>query len=427
MTLRFKKCSRLRRSIRRTLCALFTLTQSGSLVAATLPDILESNLLQVGVINSPVGDTIGRTGYQGENIALAKGFADYLGVSLNVRHFYHYDELQDALAEGLIDVAAPLSVPYILPPAYTTGPVFQQRTQRVIGQPESASDCHEDHSALPAAPVESIVKKVAARSVPCAVLPEQWLKQLQLHTHQPLETKPVPATLPHQWTLMANTQLLRAALFDFTHRSRVNHSLTLALSLPAATQRLNGPLPTRQFIDDSQPHLELLKNTFSFSGQTFPWYLLAAIHYADRQLAIGDKSASTTPPAPFRMPLSMTTPLALERPFSQQALVQALDAYLSEISRKLPARLRSPDKQLVMLAAYVLGQEHMQDAIYLTQQNGAEPFLWANIKQQTTLLATPDSYQKTRYGYANGPLAVRYVDWVMHFSDTLQLLEEQNK
>ena len=80
-----------------------------------------------------------------------------------------------------------------------------------------------------------------------------------------------------------------------------------------------------------------------------------------------------------------------------------------------------------MLAAYVLGQEHMQDAIYLTQQNGAEPFLWANIKQQTTLLATPDSYQKTRYGYADGPLAVRYVDWVMHFSDTLQLLEKQNQ
>lgn len=136
MTLRFKKCSRLRRSIRRTLCALFALTQSGSLVAATLPDILESNQLRVGVINSPVGDTIGRTGYQGENIALAKGFADYLGVSLNVRHFYHYVELQDALEEGLIDVAAPLSVPDNLPSVYTTGPVFQQRPQLVIGLPE---------------------------------------------------------------------------------------------------------------------------------------------------------------------------------------------------------------------------------------------------------------------------------------------------
>ncbi|TPV62028.1 hypothetical protein FJ444_01815 [Aestuariibacter sp. GS-14] len=394
--------------------------------ARTIPDILTSNQLSVGVINSPVGGNIGRTGYQGENIALAKGFADYLEVTLFIRHFYNHDELEQALQNDEIDIAAPLFTPETLNDKFATGPVFQHRPQVRLMLSEQSKPCVMASDILRDTPVETMLPKLVQQQEACVVLPEKWLQPLTPQPHLNMITLPTSDTLPHQWLIKREATLLRAALFDFTHRSRVNGSLAIALTKPAPFNDLSGPLPTRQFIADTQTHISALKTAFSYPGQTFPWHLLAAISYADHMLTTKDRNEGAGVLEPFTLPPAMATPLALTRPYTQAQLVQALDTYLAELSRKLPAKLQLPDKQMIMVAAYVLGLDHLTDAIWLTQQQGADPFLWANVKQQVALLHAPNVYQTTRHGYANGPLAVHYVEWVNHFSDTLQLLENQN-
>ncbi len=410
----------------RTCCVFITLTQSGSLAASTLPEILESNQLRVGVINSPVTDTIGRTGYQGENIALAKGFADYLGVQITIRHFYQQDAIQQALTDNSIDIASPLVIPDTVPKGLTTGPVFQQRKQIQLSLANNTTACTQRRLNLSTQSVENALQSLGQQTKHCVIVPQRWFTRLTHLVGSDLAAHPVAEQLPHQWLLSENSTALRAALFDFSHRSRVNGSLPLALTPQEILHSLEGPLPTRRFIGHSLLHLNTIKDAFSFPGQTYPWHVLAAISYADNVLAGTQPHTEGNPLAPFIMPVSMTTPLALERPYTQPQLVQALDTYLATLSRKLPAKLQQPDKRPILLAAYALGLEHVTDAIALTQQRGADPFLWANVKQQVALLHSPDVYQNTRYGYANGPMAVRYVDWVTHFSDTLQALEGQN-
>lgn len=412
--------------MKRACCVLAALTQSSSLIASTLPEILESNELRVGVINSPVADTIGRTGYQGENIALAKGFADYLGVQITVRHFYQQGTLQQALENNSIDIASPLVVPDTVPMGLTTGPIFQHRKQIQVNLPTNTAPCTPTRLNLNEESVETALQHLGQQTKSCVILPQRWFTQLKPLVGNHLSEHPVAEHMPHQWLLSETSTALRAALFDFSHRSRVNGSLPLALTPQTILRALEGPLPTRQFIAHSQQHINTIKATFSFPGQTYPWHVLAAISYADNILTGTRPLAESNPLAPFVMPENMTTPLSLERPYSQSQLVQALDSYLATLSRKLPAKLQQPDKRLILLAAYVLGLEHLTDAIALTQQRGAAPFLWANVKQQVALLHSPDVYQNTRYGYANGYMAVKYVDWVTHFSDTLQVLEKQN-
>ena len=93
--------------------------------------------------------------------------------------------------------------------------------------------------------------------------------------------------------------------------------------------------------------------------------------------------------------------------------------YLLQMKNRLPDRISEPDLTWLGLAAYNIGLGHLEDARRLTEQNGANPDLWTDVREHLPLLAKQKWYSQTRFGYARGGEPVRYVDNIRRYFDIL--------
>jgi len=86
-----------------------------------------------------------------------------------------------------------------------------------------------------------------------------------------------------------------------------------------------------------------------------------------------------------------------------------------------------PDRLWFALAAYNVGWGHVEDARIITQQQGADPDKWLDVKQRLPLLRQKSVYQTTKYGYARGDEAVSYVENIRRYYDTLLWVDERQQ
>jgi membrane-bound lytic murein transglycosylase F len=98
--------------------------------------------------------------------------------------------------------------------------------------------------------------------------------------------------------------------------------------------------------------------------------------------------------------------------------------YLRSLLDTLPAAIPEPDRTWMALAAYNIGLNHLQDARWLTKEQGANPDRWADVEQRLPLLEDPWWYRKTRFGYAPGYVAVQYVNRIRVYYRILRHLRQ---
>ncbi len=99
--------------------------------------------------------------------------------------------------------------------------------------------------------------------------------------------------------------------------------------------------------------------------------------------------------------------------------------YFASIKRKIPERIPEPDRSWMALASYNVGFGHLEDARILAQGDGANPDKWAEIKKYLPLLQQKEWYKQTRYGYARGREPVRYVENIRSYYDILVWIDER--
>ena len=93
--------------------------------------------------------------------------------------------------------------------------------------------------------------------------------------------------------------------------------------------------------------------------------------------------------------------------------IEAGVKYLQTLSRQFPyGRLR--DRLALILASYVIGPGHVEDAQRLALALGYDPHCWAeSMEEVLPLLEDPRYRQRTLYGFAQGRHAVQYVNAVL--------------
>ena len=92
----------------------------------------------------------------------------------------------------------------------------------------------------------------------------------------------------------------------------------------------------------------------------------------------------------------------------------------------IPERIPQPDRTWFALASYNVGWGHVNDARIITEQEGASPDKWADVKKRLPLLIKKRYYRQTKYGYARGDVAVKYVDNIRRYYDALVWLDEND-
>lgn len=94
--------------------------------------------------------------------------------------------------------------------------------------------------------------------------------------------------------------------------------------------------------------------------------------------------------------------------------------YLKNIKRRLPKDIAEPDLTWFAMAAYNVGMGHLEDARVITERQGGDPHLWADVMERLPLLQKSKYYQNTRYGFARGSEPVTYVQNIRHYYSILQ-------
>ncbi|MCW8930655.1 MAG: membrane-bound lytic murein transglycosylase MltF [Gammaproteobacteria bacterium] len=95
-------------------------------------------------------------------------------------------------------------------------------------------------------------------------------------------------------------------------------------------------------------------------------------------------------------------------------------SYYAKLFKKLPKEVTGQDRVFFTLASYNLGYWHVRDAMKLTKQSGKDETKWINLRETLPLLRKKKWHKQTRFGYARGNEAVKYVENIRSYYDILK-------
>ncbi|MFH2047723.1 MAG: membrane-bound lytic murein transglycosylase MltF [Pseudomonadota bacterium] len=150
----------------------------------------------------------------------------------------------------------------------------------------------------------------------------------------------------------------------------------------------------------------------------FDWRLITAMAYQESRF---DPFAQSHAGAYGFMQITPETAfsLGLGSIFDPEQNIHAGVRYLNKLYKYY--RLKSkPDRLFISLAAYNIGQGHISDAMDLAILMKINPYSWASISKVLPLLSEQKYYSKAKFGYCRGSEAVNYVNQIMHYYEILK-------
>ncbi|GAB3030189.1 membrane-bound lytic murein transglycosylase MltF [Bowmanella dokdonensis] len=423
----------------------------------SLGEVLDQGVLKVGTLYGLTTYYTGPNGPEGFEYELAKGFADHLGVRLEIYPYYSlsqaFSQLEDAHLQLL---AAGLTATDERVARFRFGPPYQQVSQKLVfkqghERPRDTEDLSgnlivvadsshtdtlrqlkEQHPDL----AWQETNEMDAEELMEAVIAEQYdytitdsnILALMRRRHPELAigfTIQEPQRVA--WAMnREQDDSLFAALLDYFGGLQQSGLLAALEDKYFGHVRQFNYVDTRLFIRAVEQTLPRFRLWFEQHSGELDWRLLAAMAYQESHWDPRAKS-----PTGVRGLMMLTLPTAKElgvtsRLDAQQS-IRGGAQYLQDLIRRIPDRIQYPDRIWFALAAYNVGMGHLEDARVLTERQGGNPDLWVDVKARLPLLRQKKHYRMTRYGYARGDEAVTYVANIRRYYDTLVWLDDQGE
>ncbi len=154
------------------------------------------------------------------------------------------------------------------------------------------------------------------------------------------------------------------------------------------------------------------------------WQLLAAIGYQESHWRANAESHTGVKGL---MMLTQSTAKAMGISDREDPLqsIQGGAKYFSLVIDRIPERIQGEDRLSFALAAYNQGLGHLEDARVLTQRMGGNPDKWEDVRKYMPLLSKAQYYSKARHGYMRGWEPVAFVDNVLNYRKILAWHEKR--
>lgn len=420
------------------------------------PSVLDlvqgSGVLRVVTRNGPTTYYLGSEGPRGFEYELAKGFAESLGVQLQI---YSADRFEDILADLTARnadlAAAGLTVTDDRREIVRfTSPYREVRQELVYrlgrSRPTAPEDLVGKRLVVPAG--SSFVDTLRALAETTQGL--TWEEAASSDVEELLQRVvdgEIDYTVVDSNEFQIASQFhpeLRAA-FSLSDGDRLawalrddrDDSLYLAAQRYLARARDDGVLArideryydnehrldyvgTRRFLRHIETRLPKYRPHFERVARELglDWRLLAAVGYQESHW--NPKAVS---PTGVRGLMMLTQPTARQLGIKDRTdPVQSIEGggrYLVRVKKKIPERIRDPDRTWLALASYNVGFFHVEDARILTQMHGKNPDDWEHVREHLPLLAKKKWHTKVKRGYARGWEPVKYVDNIRSYYDIL--------
>lgn len=440
------------------LIALCT-TLAASRPPTALEQVLETGTLRVLSRNGPTTYYEGPHGRTGFEYVLLQGFADYLGVELEVIDEASLTTMLHRVATGQADLAAAgLSItPQRARKVLFTQP-YLEVTQQLIyrrgaPRPESIADLDGQLLVIGGSSHVERLRELKKQ------YPElSWQEQDNLEMIDLLE-------MVHRGEIDyaivdSNAYAINAQTFP---RAQVAFDLGRADQLGWAFPKITD----RTLFDKAQAYLQSLKETdelqllthefFDTSDRVstssallftrrletrlpnwqdtmqkvaeetgLDWQLLAAMSYQESHW---DPKARSHTGVRGLMMLTRTTAreLGIKNRLDPEQSIRGGAQYFKSLYDRIPERISEPDRTLLALAAYNVGMGHLEDARRLTQHLGDNPDLWEDVQKHLPKLAKRKYYSGLKHGYARGWEPVTYVNNIVKYRDIIAWHDQQEQ
>lgn len=422
---------------------------------SSLAQVLDTGVLKVGTTYGLTTYYNGATGPVGFEYELAEGFADYLGVKLEVFPYYNLDDLFPQLQNSHLDViAAGTSISPERYQSFKYGPGYQRVSEKLVFKQGkvwprkiqdlngellivSGSSHHESLLGLQQAyqalswqetddkDTEELLEMVLNEELEYTVADSNILALMRRRYPELAIGFSVSPEQDIAWAVNKDKDdSLLAALIEYFGIIQNNGSLAALEDKYFGHVKQFNYVDTREFIKASREVLPQFEPWFQQYSGDLDWRLLAAMSYQESHWR--PKAKSYTGVRGMMM-LTLTTAkeLGIVSRLDPEQSIKGGAKYLSKILKRIPDRITYPDRMWFALASYNIGLGHLEDARVLTERQGANPDMWVDVKIRLLQLRQKKYYKTTRYGYARGNEAVAYVDNIRRYYDTLVWLDEE--
>lgn len=430
-------------------------------VHTALSTLLERESLRVGTVYGAATFYNGAEGPQGFEYELLAGFADFLGVTLDLYPFYSYDVMLEQLEDGNLDIVATGdAITPLLTKRFDYGPAYQHVEQLLIYQAgttrprdleqldkpiitvsgSSQTQLLKERLNLPPtlqpsqrlittddSDSEELLQQVADGSIAYTVADSNRLA-LQRRRHPNLAVAlTLQENMPMAWALPLNQDdSVKAALIEYFGTVHQSGWFTVLEDKYFGHIRQFDYVDSRAFNASAETVLNEYKPLFQKYSGELDWRLIAAMSYQESHW---EPEAVSRTGVRGLMMLTMDTASDWnvdDRTDPEQS-IRGGSRYFASLLSRIPARISEPDRTWMAMAAYNVGMGHLEDARVLTQRQGGNPDLWVDVKRRLPQLRQKKYYRTTKYGYARGDEALQYVENIRRYYDSLVWLDEQGR
>ena len=406
-------------------------------------EIRQRRVLRVMLRNNAASYFIYRGELMGFEYDLARAFADYHDLRLEVIVPPSYRELTSWLREGRADIAMSflevdeaerrLGIDYSRP--------YHYARQHVVVHRDDPADSLEDlayrtilvrhhsrywerlaalqqdgagfllRSTDDATETEELIELVS-RGRQKATMADEHLLDLELAKGVPVRSAYVlDEAVPHAIALRAGNPQLKAALDEFVARTYrgefYNVSYRKYFKNARSIQRLARGRVVDPLKGELSPFDGIVRKYANRYG--FDWRLVTALMYQESRF---DPKARSHIGARGLMQLMPRTARAMgvKNVTEPDDSIRGGIKYLDWLRDRFDAGLPLSERLWFTLAAYNAGAGHVHDARRLAKRLGKDPNRWFGQVEQAMLLLAKQKYaSKARYGYVNGAEPVNYV------------------
>ena len=421
---------------------------------ATLYKVLKSQEITVVTRNNAHCYYLYRDEPMGFEYDLAKAFADYLGVRLNVTVAESWSKMHQALMDGTAAVVAA---------GMTNGLTHHDQVAFSDGYLEIQQHIITNRKAPPIKSVKDLAEKVihvrrgTAYYDRLKALQEQGIDlSIDVHDDVPIEelirkvaegeidytvARNNIALLNRRYypgaimsAAISNKEYLSWAVHSKAHRllQRVNAFFKVIREngeFERIYNRYYGDVDDFDYVDLKTFHERLKTRLSSYAPfikaaakrHDFDWRLVAAQVYQESHL---NPLAKSSAGARGLMQILPSTGKGLGVNDLHDP-VQNINAGVQHLRTLYDFfdDTEEPDRLYITLAAYNIGHGHILDAQNLARKMDLDPNKWDSLCQTLPLLQYRKYYQNARYGYCRGTEPVRYVKQIMIYYDILKRQE----
>ncbi|WP_237332898.1 membrane-bound lytic murein transglycosylase MltF [Zobellella iuensis] len=405
--------------------------------------------LRVGTLYHPLYYFLRDEQEEGLDYELARLFADSLEVELTMVPAYSLDDLFTLLDAGKVDMlAAGLTSTPLRRRHYRFGPSYYEVAQtlvyrkgelrpkapeqiagevRVLAGSSQAEWLHALQQELPElhwetrrdADAEDLLRQVAEGRTAHTLVEDTLLARTQRYYPNVEAAFALSDPQPVAWVIdrRDDDSLLGRMLAFFNEQQQAGTLTRLNEKYFGHVQDFDY-VDTRTFLRRAEDLLPRYQPLFERYAGELDWRLLAAISYQESHW---DPQARSYTGVRGMMMLTEDTArqVGVDDRLDPEQSIRGGAHYLASLMTRLPDAIPEDERVWFALAAYNLGLGHVLDVRRLTKMKAQDPNSWAQVKENLPLLHQPQWHSKTRYGYARGREAQKFVNNVRQYYQSL--------